>query len=118
MSKETALVSVLALHTVTRPDDLGGLDTHTRGSIFEVEENELERLERVGAVRRSTKEEAKTVEKGGTVDIDGAATGGRPYSEIAAESKAQVKGEVADYAGQTTVGEHKHADTTKVAVKK
>lgn len=104
MSKEAlVLVAVLALHTVTRPDDLGGSEDHPRGTVFEVDESELERLERVGAARKATKEEIKDAKNGSVNVVDPIAH--RSYAEVAREAQvAAHSGEVADYEGQTTTG--------------
>lgn len=105
MSKENlALVMVLALHTVSRPDDLGGTEDHPRGTVFEVEESELARLEACGAARKATKEEIKEAKSGSLNVIEPAAH--RNYADVDREANiaAAANGEVAEYEGETTTG--------------
>lgn len=99
-----AMVQVLALHTVDRSDDLGGIDSNPRGSVFEVDESELERLERCGAARKATKEEIKEAKNGTLSVIEPVAH--RNYADVDREANiaAAANGEVAEYEGETTTG--------------
>ena len=90
MSKETlAVIMVLALHTVTRPDELGGTEDHPRGSVFEVEESELARLKNCGAVREATKEEIRDAKKGNLNIVD--PTSYRSYADEDREASTSVQ---------------------------
>jgi hypothetical protein len=103
-------VQVLALHTVRRQDELGGIEDKLRGSIFPVPAAELERLERVGAVRRATKDEISKAKKGITVSVEESAVGGRSYADMAARASRAAPVEAAESDADPDAG----ASTAKV----
>lgn len=88
MSEE--IIKALALHTVTRPDGLGGLESHHRGHIFDTDEIELNRLTRHGAARRATDAEIKASRKGAVAVDDLAISRSYSQTEALAQSRPSV----------------------------
>ena len=96
MNKEKT-VHVLALHTVSESDGLGGTISHHRGEVFQLDEGLLERLKRHGAARLATSAEVAESKKSGVVsDLADPVVSGRSYSQVeAASARVAPVGDVA-----------------------